>query len=150
MTPEKTTEPRKLQLTNAQFEHTLGILAEVDMTPLANAFAGNLNMVDMLRVLPMLGQARELRIFRRLEAVWMAEPEDLDEAETDEAKMQRMETKAAHVPFQHTMAGLSGFFGGLGLSQSGTPGFSEAQKMVKAMVGQMKPGMPSGDSTSEG
>jgi len=149
MTAEKTTEPRKLQLTNAQFEHTLGIIAEVDLTPLANAFEGNLNLVDILKVLPMLGQVRELRIFRRLEAVWMAEPEDLEGAEADKDNQKRMETKAARIPFSHTMAGLSDFFGGLGLSQSGTHGFSEAQRTLKAMVGQPKSEMPSGDSPSE-
>ena len=149
MTPEKNTEPRKLQLTNAQFEHTLGILAEVDLTPLANALEGNLGLVDILKAFPMLGQVRELQIFRRLEAVWTAKPEDLDEAEIDAPKMKRMETVAAHVPVDQTMAGLSDFFDGLGLSQSGTHGFLEAQKMMKAMLGQMDPEMPSGDSPSE-
>lgn len=149
MTPEKTTEPRKLHLTNAQFEHTIGIIAEVDLTPLANAFERKLNLVDILKVLPMLGQVRELRIFRRLEAVWMAEPEDLEGAEADKENQKRMEAKAARVPISHTMAGLSDFFDGLGLSQSGTHGFLEAQKMMKAMLGQMDPEMPSGDSPSE-
>lgn len=117
---------RELNLTGAQFEHTLGILAEIDLSALLNAFGGSGSLVDLLSVLPMLGQAREKRILRRLEAVWSATPDELDAAESDTQAMRALEQKAGRTPVTEILAGLTDFFGGLGLSQSGTPDFSKA------------------------
>jgi hypothetical protein len=143
-------EPREMNLTDAQFEHTLGVLAEVDLTPLVNAFQGNGSLMDILVMLPMLGQAREKKILRRLEAIWSAEPEDLEGAEADPANMERLERKAARTPVTRTLAGLQAFFGGLGLSLSGTPGSSEAQ--IPAMNKNLKKklGLSPEPSPSEG
>ena len=149
MTTETT---RELNLTDAQFEHTLGILAEVDLSPLVNAFQGNGSLVDILGVLPMLGQAREKKILRRLEAVWSAAPEELDRAEEDAVQMKFLETRAAHAPVKTTIAGLTAFFGGLGLSLSGTPESSEAQPKTFVMPEALrtKLGLVSVPSPSEG
>lgn len=113
---------RTLNLTNAQFEHTLGIIGEIDLSPLLAAFGQGGRMVDLVAALPLLGQAREKRILRRLEAIWSADPDTLENAETASDLMVRLEAQTAKKPVAETIEGLVAFFSGLGLSPSGIPG----------------------------
>lgn len=141
-------EPRALNLTNAQFEHTLGILGELDLSPLLGVFKGG-SMVDVLALLPMLGQAREKKLFRRLESVWGATPEELEKAEADPAQVDLLLRKAAQVPIKDTLEGLTAFFGSLGLSLSDTPGFLKSQT-TKNLPTEEAPGEGAAASPSVG
>ncbi len=125
MTVTEEKQVRQLDLTSAQFEHTLGILGELDLAPLLAAFGGKgRSLVDMLAVLPALVQVREKRIFRRLEGIWTASPDELERAEADKSLMESLERQGAKQPIIHTLAGLAAFFDGLGLSLNASPASS--------------------------
>lgn len=138
MTEEK--QVRQLNLTDAQFEHTLGIIAEIDLTPLLAAFNGGGRMVDLVAAIPMLGQVREKRIMRRLEAVWSADPDTFECAETDPALMAKLENQAARKPVKDTLEGFSAFFVSLGLSPTDTD--ASSANAVMATLKKLTDGNP--------
>lgn len=145
MTDEK--QVRQLNLTDAQFEHTLGIIGEIDLTPLLAAFGDGGRMVDLVAAIPMLGQVREKRIMRRLEAVWSADADTLELAEADSVLMAKLESQASRKPVKDTLEGFLAFFAGLGLSQDATPGSSALATLTTRLErvnpsDQAQPGVP--------
>lgn len=143
-------EPRQLNFTTAQFEHTLGILAEVDLAPMLSAFQRGGRVVDLLGLLPMLGQAREKKFFRRLEAVWGAEPDELERAESDDAQMKTLMCRASKVPIKDTLEGITAFFASLGLSLNDTPASLRAQMIKNLLQEEVAPEAGPAASPSEG
>lgn len=138
---------RELNLTDAQMEHSFGILGELDLAPLLSSFTGGGNLVDFLAALPALKQVRDAKILRRLEAVWSADPDSLERAEADAALMETLEKQAARKPFNFTLEGLVAFFGGRGPSLSGIPGFSSQPRAT----GERETGQAAdSDSRSDG
>ena len=138
---------RVLNLTDLQFEHTLGILGEIDLSPLLTAFSGGGRMIDLIAALPLIGQAREKHLFRRLEAVWSATHEELARADTSPDAMAMLELRAASVPIKTTLEGLGSFFDGLGLFPSATPG-SSVQLALEMMKGQKEQALRRDDPPS--
>ncbi len=131
---------RELTLTNAQFEHTLGILGELDLAPLVASMGGGGTLMDVLAALPALQQVREKKILRRLEAIWRATPEELDHAEANQPAMEVLVLQAGRVPSKETLEGITAFFDGQGLSLNASPVFTPEQLMT--LLNRLAPGEP--------
>lgn len=126
---------RELNLSERQFEMTLTILAEVDLTPLLAVLGGQGVASDFIAGLPSFRNVHEKRAFRRLEAVWSADADTLENAEGSKDLMDKLEAQAARKPIGETLEGLKAFFSGLGLSLSDTRAFSVASalKLVESL-----------------
>jgi len=126
------------KLCDAQVEHLMAVFADVDLSPLAQALSGG-SFLDVLMLVPMLGQVREKRLLRRLSGILASSAQELLDAEADDAKWAGIEAKGAARAWEETRQELADFFGGLGISKVGTPGSLE---MLTNLMMQMNPPVP--------
>lgn len=111
---------REIQFTNPKVEHTFGILADLNLPALGEALAAKSKDEGLVKIFSVVGELREKRVFRRLEAVWSASDIELDAAEKDAAQMEALIRKHQDKPFLETLEGLAAFFAGPGLLLSAT------------------------------
>lgn len=117
-----------MQVSTAHFEHSLPLLAKLDLPELFGAYSrfkeNEQDTAALSGLVKVVVSAAEARVLRKLSAVQRATSQQLVASESDPEVLSVLEVEAAGRPFMESVEDVMAFFFSLGLSVPTTPSSS--------------------------